>query len=594
MNAPTAPTRFNATPLLAACAVAVLIAAIWWLARKPDARPDGPAALPGNEAAIRIGRSAVLADGDSVDPLDQAVFLQNGKPLPIATGAWEKRWRVLAFFDPSAGPVEARIRTRFRNFERTLPVDGAAEPLELQRIDLGWSDSLPAWGVPDTSVAFALDGKALAIGAATGSLKLLPFNPASEQPGEPLLNKNIAEGLIKDLAFAADGAVLVAGEQSPDGFVYGFDAKNGKELWKFPLASELGNERSPGRDSVSFYSLPGVMRVLPVTGDDVLVLGLHAWKSIVDGKEQKHTRCRVYRLDARTGTVRWRYPADQPANRNITWIAATPDGSRIAGVQSIPGAGQAGAATATLDLMVLDGKTGAETGRLSFEPLPPFTSTYAWQSLALQADGRSGMLGAGDGRVWAFDLNVAGEPAMRWKEGPGTPIEVGGTPYHCSIGWGAASERGFFFTVGQSSVQFGSNAPRGFALDLHPEAMSIQAYGTQPATKAEKLWRFDAPGDPQGLWLAPTGRWLAFACQREAGVDSTGAPAPGDYGVAMLDLAKDGPGAKKLAYRFATEGPLFFRAAFSADGHCLAVTEGPRRNADKLSTTRTYRLLILH
>lgn len=592
----TAPAnRSVASPLLVALAVLVLAGAGWYLARRPASGATDPNGLPpGNDVNIRMGRGAVMVDGDAPDPLVSATFSQAGNDLPTESGEWGRRWRVLAFFDPSAGPVQARIQTKFRTFERTLDPTGPIEPFELLKIDLAWTEQLPTYGVPDTSLAFSPDGHALAIGSASGELKLLPLNGACEFPGKPVIDRKIPEGLIKDLAFTPDGSVLVAGEQSPDGCVYGLDTKDGKELWKFLLAQELGNERSPGRDAVTFYSLPSAMRILPLEGGDVLVLGMHAWKSIIAGKEQKNARCRIYRLDGKSGTVRWRYPADQPSPRNITWISASADGSRVAGVQSMPGAGQTNSSVATLDAFFLDGATGAETGRLSFDPFKPFTSTYSWQSLSMLKDGSAGVLGAGDGRVWAFDLDKQGKPALRWDATPGTPIQVGGTSYHCSIGWGAASPQAFCVTVGGSSVEFGAAPPAGFALDLHPEAMTVQAFNAAPGSKAERLWRYDVPGEPQGLWHSPNNRWLALAYQKDPGTSERGEPTPPDYGLAMLDMTRPGAGAKKLIYQHATQGPLFFRAAFSNDGRLLAVVEGPRQGADKLSATRTYRVLILH
>ena len=268
----------------------------------------------------------------------------------------------------------------------------------------------------------------------------------------------------------------------------------------------------------------------------------------------------------------------------------------MACVLSVAGAGQAGADQATLDLAVLDGSTGAETGRLTIPPLRPhFDSTSSWQSLTLAADGSGGILGAADGRISAFDLDARGKPALRWSEALGTPIESGGTPYHCHIGWAALTADAAVFTVGRNWVKFGTQATSGYAPAIHPEALSVQAFSAQPGvTRAERLWRYDAPGDPQGLWLSPDGRWLAFAYKKEASSDAQGQPVPPDYGVCMLDLARPGRSADKLVYKFATEGPLFFRGVFSPDGRYLAVTQGPRPGDDKLGGTRTYRVLILH
>ena len=82
--------------------------------------------------------------------------------------------------------------------------------------------------------------------------------------------------------------------------------------------------------------------------------------------------------------------------------------------------------------------------------------------------------------------------------------------------------------------------------------------------------------------------------EKPEGTDARGKKTPPDYGVAMFDLKRTQPGAQKLTYRQATDGPLSFSGLFSPDSRFLAVTEGPRPGADRLSATSTYRVLILH
>lgn len=589
-SAPKTPRGWLAVLGLAALALAGF--ATWRYARSAGVGTEqGP--RPGARVDIWLGRAAVMVEGDAADPLETCDIRQDGQTLPLERWELEARWRVLAYLNANGGAPHAKVETRHRREDLTLELERPRTAVPLARIDLKWSEAIPSHGEPDTALAFAPGGRALAIGAASGEFRVVPIGREGIPKYAPV-ERSIPEGLIKDLAFTPDGAMLVAGEQSPDGFVYGFDAATGKERWKFRLADELGNERSQQRNVTTFYSMPGAYRVVALSGGDVLTLGLHSWVEVVERVETKRSRSRIYRLDAKTGAVKWRWPADKPLERNITWLAADAAGARVACVVSVPSAGSQGADKATLDVVVLEGNTGAETGQLQIPALEKyFDSTSSWQSLTLSRDGSAGILGASDGRIFAFDLDAQGVPTKRWTEELGTPVQSGGTNYHCNIGWAALTTESAVFTVGRNWPKFGTAAPSGYAPDIHPEALSIHAFSMKPGTpKAERLWRYDAPGDPQGLWLSPDGRWLAFAYKKEASTDAAGQPQPPDYGVCMLDLAR--PGREKLVYKFATEGPLFFRGVFSDDGRYLALAEGPRPGEDKLSATRTYRVLILH
>jgi hypothetical protein len=329
--------------------------------------------------------------------------------------------------------------------------------------------------------------------------------------------------------------------------------------------------------------------VLPLPDGDVLVLGLHSWRPRA---EARRTLARIYRLAAKTGAVRWRFPAEAPAARGITWMDASRDGGRVACVMSVPDAGQVGAPEAPLELVILDGPRGVETGRLALEPLKPhFTTVFSGQALSMRPDGKGGVLGAADGRLWSWEVDDAGRPSERWRVGLGAPAQLGGLSLHCPVGWALATPDALYAGLDQNSERSGPGAQTGRPADAHPEAGPIQAFDPRAP---ERLWRYDVPARPQGLWLSPDGRWLGFAYEKPAGADARGKPTPPDYGVCMFDLRQPGSGSQKLRYRFSTEGPVGFAACFSPDGRYLAVTEGPRPAADRTSAARTYRVLILH
>jgi outer membrane protein assembly factor BamB len=581
--------------LIASLALIAGVLLVAWLAMRkgpPELGPDGRPLLPGDEVNVGLGRAAVIVEGDAVDPVEEVTVSRGGQTLPHEPPCWRKdRAGVVLFCDVDGGPTDVMVRTRYRQTRYAFTPETSRNGVLLQPIDLRLPEQAPVQGVPDTALAFSPDSQRLAIGSAAGELRVCLILPATGEKAPPAcFQQSVAEGIAKSLAFSADGSVLVVGEQSPDGFVRGLDAADGKELWRFRLADDLGTSRAGPDLPFPLYQFPGAYRILALSGGDVLVLGLHSWQP---DAATRAARSRVYRFDAKTGALRWRYPADKPEERNMTWMDATSDGKRVVMTKTMPGAGQADSKDGSLDVVALDAD-GHETGHLTLPPLEPhFNSIFFWQALSIGGDGASALLGVDDGRLWALNLDGEGRMTERWRMDLGIPRRVGGMDVHCSIGWTLSGQRGFFAELDRSWEKFGAGANTGLPQDLHPEAASIQAF--DPADpRPQRLWRYDVDGRPQGLWQSPDQRWLAFACEKPEGTDARGRKLPPDYGVMMFDLSRRGTGAQKLTYRQATEGPLSFAGLFSPNSRFLAVTEGPRPGADRLSSSSTYRVLILH
>lgn len=564
----------------------------WLLIRKPPGAGT-PGSLPGNEVNVWVGRGALIVEGDEIDPIQKIELTREGKPLETEPPCWRRdRAGAVYFCDVDGGPVELEVQTRFRQTSYKVGPQSPRNGVLIQQIALRLPEAAPPQGVPDTALAFSPDGRRLAAGSASGELKVgltLPLTGDTQPP--PTFELRIAEGVAKSLAFTSDGKVLVVGEQSPDGLVRGLDAADGRELWRYRLADELGTSRAGPHLPFPLYQYPGAYRLIALPDGDVLVLGMHSWQP---DAATRSACSRIYRFNGATGELRWHYPADAPAQRNMTWMDATPDGTRIVAALSLPGAGQMTSRESNLDVVALDGRTGQETGRLVMPPLTPFfNSVFFWQSLSLHHDGASALLGVDDGRLWALNLDGEGRLSERWHMDLGVPIRTGGMDVHCSIGWTLASRQGFFAELDRSWEKFGAGANTGLPQEIHPEAASVQAFDPDDP-RPQRLWRYDVDGRPQGLWLSPDQRWLSIAYEKPEGKDPRGIKTPADYGIAMFDLNRSGTGAQRLAYRFSTEGPLSFSGAFSPNSRFLAVTEGPRPGADRLSITDTYRVLILH
>jgi hypothetical protein len=261
----------------------------------------------------------------------------------------------------------------------------------------------------------------------------------------------------------------------------------------------------------------------------------------------------------------------------------------------VPGAGLKEAPEDELRIHLLDGLTGAPLDEIKVPPLRPyFQSTYVWQGLSLSADGRELALATGDGRVMAWALDEHGKATPRWTHPLATPREFQGARMHCTLGWALHAGDTLLVQSDRAWEEGGMGQGLARPLKLHPEACTIHAFDA-PASEPRRLWHFEAPFRPQGLWLSPTQRWLAFACEDQPGLDPQGQPKPPNYSVIMLDLSREGTdGAAKLVYEWAADGPIFFNAAWSRDARYLAVVEGPRPAFGGESATRTYRVVILH
>jgi len=432
-------------------------------------------------------------------------------------------------------------------------------------------------GLPDTAVCFSPNGKRLAVGTFLGRIMLLDV-----ATGRPGWDKQVAEGIVKRIAFSNDGAVVYFGEQSVDGFVYAADAHSGEVRWRFRLADDLKTSAPPATGSLyDVYKLPGCYHLKVLDDGDLLVLGVHSWGDY-NAAEQMLRLSRLYRLSPE-GRVRWAFPADGPATVTLLHFDADGPGRRVV-VASGRKAGNTpnDAPIGPESLYVLDGATGRKIGQHTFEPLRPhFREVLVWRSVSVDPAGRRAVVGLYDGRTFLFDLDTA-EPARVLRLGE--PVVISGVPVSARATFTRiAADGALYFQTGPSRVPFVGGGQRVVGPPgPHPWANTIHAADLDGNVQ----WRLRTGHQFHELAVSGDGRYLAVCAERD---DADGH----ESGLMLLDTHRPGGGASKLAEFYPVAGATFLQAAIAPDGRHAALVEVPRKDSHTGILQGAYRVHVL-
>jgi outer membrane protein assembly factor BamB len=430
----------------------------------------------------------------------------------------------------------------------------------------------------DTFVRFSPDGQLLAIGTFLGHIRVIHV-----YTGKRLWEKQIAEGLVKQIDFSADGQQIYFGEQSVDGFIYAADAMTGNPRWRFRLADDLKTSAPPERDDVfGIYQLPGCFRLKAVGSGDLLALGIHAWGDY--RKVESMTRLsRVYRLSPE-GKVLWAFPPKGPAPLTLIYMDSDPAARRVAVLVTQEGGNPREDLPCTPgSIYVLDGHTGQPIGHYAFEPLHPyFQQVWFWQSVSVRPDGKMASIGLHDGRTFLFDLDTV-KPKQMFTFG--TPVVISGVPVSARATYTFLAPDGIaYFQTGNSSVPYASTmqhvvTPPG----PHPHANTINAVDAEGAI----LWRYRSGHEYQNFWTSADGRWLLTCIKRDD-------PKKGrDSGGLLFDTRRPGGGSAKLVYNYPVQGLCFFQADMARDGAAFALVETPYKDPQTSKIVGTYQVHIV-
>lgn len=450
-----------------------------------------------------------------------------------------------------------------------------AECVPLFHVDLGDVSRLVAMGgaAPNTALAFSPDdGARLAVGSYRGELLIVDGWTGAVQQ-----RKRLAETMIKQVTWSADGQTLYAAEQSPDANLYALDPATLSPKWTLRLADIVGTSSPPdGDDLYGIYSLPGVYTLKALSSGELLISALHSWTDAETEKKQNASQ--ILRVES-DGQILARWPempvsatfqhmvldeAEKLAALTVNRSAAgsPPESVPIGGVQvlSLP------------DLTPMFGITAP--------PLEPwFRKSYIWNGLDISSTQRALYMGFGDGRVMLANLD--GEVVL--EKQLGAPVMAGAVPIHASVGWGFLHDGGVVFSTSKTLIPYGaaSNALR--PPTAHPNENTLWSIGADGVVR----WSWTGSQQIEGLSLSDDRAHLLVGAGDRQTDDRRDL-----YGALVFDLG--GParsGEDRLEAFCPTAGPVFFRQRMAPDGR-VAVSEHPYLEGDG-TVKAAYQITVL-
>ena len=426
---------------------------------------------------------------------------------------------------------------------RTVELDGLLSLLENLR--------QPA---KPTAIAFGhgADTDKLAVATDKGHLAIL--HPIT---GKILWKTRISEGYVRHIAFSPDNTLLYIGEQAADGFIYCYEltVDTPKRRWKYRTADDIKTSTPTNPESVyAWVSYPGqsCMRTMP--NGDLLVAGVHSWTQ--NAMPQKKSM--LYRFDAKTGDVKWKWPRDEAMQKIFRWFDVSADGKVLALITDESGKGNG-------MLSVLDVEAGAEKWHADFEPLSPyFKGVTFWRGVSMSPDGKFVNVTTDDGRAFIFSADNS-EPI--WKQNLATPLEVSGVPIIATTGTIGATNNAALFVTGDTYIPYHLQKGAQRPSTLHPNGMTLFAY----SWSGKKVWQWKLENMPQGLRIDAKGRYAALGVSKRSQNSNERL-----HGVSVFDLTAEGSGLAKYLYTYRTEGQLpYDTLAISVDGSLIAIVEMP-------------------
>ncbi len=448
-----------------------------------------------------------------------------------------------------------RIRIEKSIIEATSPLKPVSYLIQTIELDglLSLMENLRQPAKP-TSIAFGYGNGTQKLAVATDRGHIAILQPMT---GKTVWKTRISEGYIRHIAFSPDSSLLYIGEQATDGFIYCYEltGANPNLRWKYRTADDIETSTPTNPDSVyAWVSYPGqsCMRTLP--NGDLLVAGVHAWTQ----NEVPQKRSLLYRFDAKTGDVKWKWPDTGATHKIFRWFDVSADGKTFALVTDESGKGNG-------IISVFDVETGTEKWSTDIKPLTPFFEGVTfWRGVSMSADGKYVNVTTDDGRAFIFDVN---RPEPIWKQNLASPLEVSGVPIIATTGTIGATNATALFVTGDTYIPYhlqkGSQRPS----TMHPNGMTVFAY----SWGGEKVWQWKLENMPQGLRIDSDGRYAALAVSKRSKN-----PNESLHGVSVFDLTAEGNGLVKYLYTYRTEGQLpYDTLAISADGSLIAIVEMP-------------------
>ncbi|MDO5576032.1 MAG: hypothetical protein Q4F84_03055, partial [Fibrobacter sp.] len=304
-----------------------------------------------------------------------------------------------------------------------------------------------------------------------------------------------------------------------------------------------------------------------------------------DWRDRKscNTLSRVYRFNPE-GKLIWAFPERNAIHFSIVFMDCDSDGKHVAFLtNTVGGNTPENYEYRNCTLYAVDGRSGKETGRYTFEPLKPwFNKIGFWESVAVSKDGNFASIGSQDGRSFIFDLKSV-TPIKTFNFG--TPIMIGGVPVSAYASYTRiASDNVVYFQTANTAV-IAANvsgsivAPPG----PHPNANMINAVTLDGKIK----WRYKSNLACENFWISNDGRWMMTTAEANKG------NAKKESGALLFDTHRSGGGSSKLVYFYSIEGTVFFHADMAPDGSAFAIAESPYKDPKTGKLIGTYQVHIV-
>lgn len=432
-----------------------------------------------------------------------------------------------------------------------------------------------------TTIALSPDGEQLAIATDAGHLAII--NPLT---GEKIWKTRISEGYAKHATFSHDGRRFYIGEQSADGFIYGYalppqsppniggGLRGGAKptlLWKYRMADDIDTSTPQNPNDVyAWVQYPGPYRIAETEDGDLLVAGVHSWTKggVPLSKSQ------LYRFDGTVGgRLKWKWPSDQALPMVISWFDYSRDGQTVALLSYKSGYRASRSEPARFKsgtIFVINGETGANRWEYTCEPLKPyFEEVTFWRGVGISPNGKFINLTTEDGRAFIFNAvnPKGGQIKPLWQANLTTPLEVSGIPIIATAGTIAATNEVALFVTGDTFIPYHLQKGAQQPPSAHPNGMTLFAY----SWAGEKVWQWELENMPQGTRVDMAGRYAAVSVSKYGGNIEEQL-----HGVSVFDLTATGGGLAKYLYTYRTEGQLPYGTIdISADGRFIAAIETP-------------------
>ena len=356
--------------------------------------------------------------------------------------------------------------------------------------------------------------------------------------------KRFSESIIKQVSLSPDGQQIYISEQSSDAWLSCYSLDDHDELsWRYRLANDVETSKPSSPSSQwSWLELPTATKFQWINGD-LLVAATHVWPN----KQGTNVRSQLYRLDAASGQIKWKFPADNPLPVLVRWFDISVD--RLAFVCDKQSVGKQydSAGIRSGSIVILNASDGQILFQKAFKPLEPYYKTVTfWRGVSITPNGKSVNITTDDGRAFLL-RETDNEWREIWQTDLTTPIVVNQMPITATAGTVLATDKLSLFVTGDTFIPYHLQAGVSRPPMSHPNGMTLFAY----QWNGQLAWQWELGNMPQGIKIENEYIVVASSDYGEAGTNETKQNA-----LTVFDLQKNGTVVDKHAFTYRLSGQI--------------------------------------